>query len=97
MEPLVVSEKLVALFKFWLNGQLHDGMRCQNELFRCIHRVNTQKQQQLYSLGVVLAQKRVETIITASKSQYTLWVSLRSSIPTERTAGTISILNAKSR
>lgn len=77
MEPLVINEKLVSLFKFWRDGQIHDGMGCRNEIFSCLRSADLRKRQQIYDLGWALAQEGVQVVITVSDAKYTLWSSLR--------------------
>ncbi|MBD2155629.1 hypothetical protein [Leptolyngbya sp. FACHB-16] len=78
MEPLLICETFVSRFKFWMDGQTHDGMQHRNELFRCLREETILGRQQVYDLSWALAQEGVHTVITASKGHYTLWVSLRS-------------------
>ncbi len=78
MEPLVVCEQFVSRFKFWLDGQMQDGMQHRNELFRWLRAEKVAGRQRIYDLGWALSHEGVHTIITASKEHYTLWVNLRS-------------------
>ncbi|MBD2256096.1 hypothetical protein [Pseudanabaena sp. FACHB-2040] len=77
MEPLVINEKLVSLFKFWFDGQIYDGMGCRNEIFSCLRVADHRKRQQIYDLGWALAEEGVQVVITVSDSKYTLWSNLR--------------------
>ncbi|XHX77376.1 MAG: hypothetical protein RBJ76_23500 [Stenomitos frigidus ULC029] len=78
MEPLLVNEKLVSLFKFWANGKLQNGMRCSNELFRQVRTFTFDQRQKVYSLGWALAERGIRTVITWSLQGYALWVCMRS-------------------
>ncbi|MBD2155627.1 hypothetical protein [Leptolyngbya sp. FACHB-16] len=78
MEPLLICETFVSRFKFWLDGQIHDGMQHRNELFRCLRKETVLGRQQVYDLSWALSHEGVHTVVTASKGHYTLWVSLRS-------------------
>lgn len=78
MEPMLICEDFISRFKFWLDGQMQDGMHHRNELFRCLRTEKLLGRQKIYDLGWAIAQEGVHTVITASKDHYTLWVSLRS-------------------
>lgn len=78
MAPLLICANLVSSFKFWSNGQICDGMTYRNEFFRSIQTVNPERRQQIFDLGWVLSQEGAQVIITVSKQQYMLWISLHS-------------------
>jgi hypothetical protein len=78
MEPLLINETFISRFKFWLDGQVQDGMHHREELFRCFRTETQQGRQRIYDLGWALSHEGVHTVITASQHHYTLWVSLRS-------------------
>ncbi|MBF2027642.1 MAG: hypothetical protein IGS48_12875 [Oscillatoriales cyanobacterium C42_A2020_001] len=78
MEPLLISENLVSFFKFWLDEQVHDGMRWGHELFHQYESFDKSQRQQAYSFAWALAERGVQVVITASQSNYRVWGSLRS-------------------
>lgn len=76
--PLVLHEDNLKQFKFWFNGALQDGLTFKNELFCRLHSVKAESRALLYQYAFQLA-SRETIVITASKSTYSIWISLRSS------------------
>lgn len=83
MKLLVISEQLISPFRFWLDGELQNGMRFQGELFRRFYVAESTNLESTYSLGVALRQERLQAIITYTGAEktpsscYTIWVNLR--------------------
>ncbi|HEY9662917.1 MAG TPA: hypothetical protein V6C65_31115 [Allocoleopsis sp.] len=92
MEPLLIYEKFISRFKFWLDGQVQDGMQHRHELFRCLHIETLLGRQKIYDLSWALSHEGVHTVITVSKEHYTLWVNLRSLAKLERA---LNLINSK--
>jgi uncharacterized membrane protein YhfC len=73
---LLINEALVAQFKFWRDGQVQQGMRFRNRLFCQVRSFDRNDREQVFNFSHRLAHAGVEAMITATTSQYTLWVSL---------------------
>lgn len=77
MEMLFINEALVSPFKFWRNGQVQQGMRFGDRLFCHVRSFERDARAQVFDMSHQYAYAGVEAMITATPSQYTLWVSLR--------------------
>lgn len=78
MEPLLLSEDCVCFFKFWLDGKIQAGMRWNYTLFRHCRTFDKCHRQQVYALAWALMEHDLQVVITASKSDYQVWLSLNS-------------------
>ncbi|MBL1175283.1 hypothetical protein [Pantanalinema sp. GBBB05] len=76
MEPLLLSEDCVFFFKFWLDGQIQEGMRWGYKLFRHCRTFDKDHRQQVYTLAWALMEHEVPVVITASQFNYRVWISL---------------------
>ncbi|HEY9907117.1 MAG TPA: hypothetical protein V6D18_05850 [Thermosynechococcaceae cyanobacterium] len=80
MDTLLINEKLIAQFKFWLDGQVQQGMRFRNELFGCAAGFQSSQRHEAFDLAWRLSQRPgQQVVVTTSNFHYTVWVSLRSS------------------
>ncbi|OLP18039.1 hypothetical protein BST81_13485 [Leptolyngbya sp. 'hensonii'] len=77
-DPLVVREEFIQPFKFWMDDQVRIGMRLQSELYCCTGRFTSTQRQQAFDTAWNLAQEGLAVVITAARSHYTVWKSLRS-------------------
>ncbi len=75
--PPILKEGDCNSFKFWFNHRIQHGMVYQNELFYRIKMVPPQDRALLYHQACKLAQHS-SVVVTASREQYSLWLSLRS-------------------
>lgn len=80
--PLLITEQMIVPFKFWLDGQLQDGMRCGADLFRHYQTFNSDRREQAYSLAWALAENGVQVAITVCNANYRLWLGLRAQAET---------------
>lgn len=89
MSTLVLIEQhLASYFKFWLNGQISEGMCHGQELFRKFRVFGAHRRAHAYSLGYALTQQGIAAAITCTgdrsvepdEQQYTLWISLRTAL-----------------
>jgi hypothetical protein len=80
--PLVINEHQGAVFKFWFEDQLNDGLRLRNGLFRRVQTFDILHRDQAYALAYALGQQSVQTVITCSKTRYIVWVDLK--VPFEK-------------
>ncbi len=76
--PPVLHEDSLKCFKFLMDGELHDGLQYNNELFYRIYKANADDRNKLYQYALQLS-LREAIVITISKSSSSLWISLRSS------------------
>jgi hypothetical protein len=75
--PIILAEGNYRSFKFWFNEQLQDGLCYRDELFYRLTSVLIPHRTQLYRAACQLAQSD-PVIVTASRTEYSMWVSLRS-------------------
>jgi hypothetical protein len=78
MFPAIIPARLVHEFKFWDGGNVHQGMRCGTNFYRCVASFPLNQPQQAYSLGTNLCEQHQQAALTKSKAGYTVWLSLRS-------------------
>lgn len=100
METLLISENLVSQFKFWRDGQTQTGMRFRNELFCYVSKFDSRQRHKVFELAWNLACEGAQVVITAERSQYTVWVSLRSPNPTatlEQIAQTLAVSSTSAK
>jgi hypothetical protein len=78
MLPKVLPESRVQVFKFWFNGALQDGTHHYNELYYRALTVEADKRTRLYHLACKFSEQRAEALVSVTKDQCSLWISLRS-------------------
>lgn len=78
MLPLLLSHELVHAFKFWHNGELHEGMSSGKDLYRLQAKFYPQERQRAFQVATELAQQGLQVCVTCLRTEYKIWVSLRS-------------------
>jgi hypothetical protein len=78
--PVLLIQDQVILFKFWLNGNVQEGLQYRNKLFFKSQLFQCYQRAEALELGYKISQKNIQTVITFSELNYTLWVDLQSSI-----------------
>lgn len=77
MEPILLTEEIVSFFKFWMDGQIQEGMRWNCELFRH-HRTFSKSQRELvFTSAWELTHDGTQVVITVSPDKYQIWLNLR--------------------
>lgn len=76
--PMLVSEKELALFNFYLGDTVLEGMRYHNELYGLVCQVNAQEQVEAYSLACALNLQSGPVVVSTNVQHYKVWISLRS-------------------
>ena len=80
METLLINEKFISQFKFWLDGQVQQGMRFRSELFAHVAEFKSSQRREAFDLTWKLSQEKgQQVIVTATNSHYIVWLNLRSS------------------
>lgn len=77
METLLINEQFVSQFKYWRDGQIRVGMRFRNNLFESVCQFKPNQRPQAFELAWQLDQSGKEVVVTASPTQYTVWVNLK--------------------
>lgn len=77
METLLINEQFVSQFKYWRAGQVRTGMRFRSNLFEYVSQFKQHQRPQAFERAWELTQTGREAIVTASATQYTVWVNLR--------------------
>lgn len=77
MLPLVLSHQIVHPFKFWHNEQLLEGMCSGKELYCLQSNFAADCRQTAFRLATNLAEQGAQVCITCLRSEYRVWVSLR--------------------
>lgn len=75
--PQVLKEQNARQFKFWFNGNLQDGMYCQNDLFYRLQTVAIGERAMLYKLACKLMSQGADVVVTVSEADCSLWANLR--------------------
>lgn len=75
--PVVVNEELTLSFKYWDQG-IKKGLRHNNELYTHFYSFSVRERLKAYEIAYEQAKGGVGVCITVSKTQYSIWVSLRS-------------------
>lgn len=81
METLLINEQFVSQFNHWREGQMRKGMRFRNNLFEHVAVFDYRQRQQVFELTERLAETGKEVVVTASPTQYMVWVNLRTIRP----------------
>ncbi|HEY9751016.1 MAG TPA: hypothetical protein V6C63_20200 [Allocoleopsis sp.] len=77
MLPLVLSHELVHPFKFLYNHEIHEGMCSGKELYCLWERFPASSRQKAFAVAMDLAEQGRQVCITCMRSEYKIWVSLR--------------------
>ena len=77
MYTLVLSHELVQPFKFWYQNEIREGMCSNQEIYRLCGTYKTEDRQKAFSLGVALAEHGAQACVTCMRTEYKVWVSLR--------------------
>jgi hypothetical protein len=77
METLLINEQFVFQFKYWRDGQIRVGMRFRSNLFESVSQFKHNQRPQAFELAWQLDQGGKEVVVTASPTQYTVWVNLK--------------------
>lgn len=76
--PTVLTEQLIAPFNFFLNGEIRQGMRHQDELYGHLYEFDARSRLQAYQIACRLMEQAVPVLMTASAQRYVIWINLRS-------------------
>jgi len=77
MLPVVLSENVVNLFKFYMDGSIREGMRYNDELYVLAHKFPGSHWLKGYQIACELAASEKLVAITASDDRYAIWIGLR--------------------
>ncbi|WOD40185.1 hypothetical protein [Nodosilinea sp. E11] len=80
MLPLIVVENLVSPFKFWHEG-IHVGMLYRNDFYMILQKFDSVDRTQAHAKATEESNKGFKVCITVSKTHYTVWVEMRSRMP----------------
>lgn len=75
--PVVVNEELTFSFKYWDRG-IKKGIRHSSELYTHLHSYPASERLKAYEVAYDQAKQGIRVCITVSKTQYSVWLSLRS-------------------
>jgi hypothetical protein len=76
--PTVVQEPAKALFRFFQQGTLREGLIFENDVYGLIRQYSLIQRQQGYQVAWALTDQKVPFILTASEVRYGVWICLRS-------------------
>ncbi|MEO1148207.1 MAG: hypothetical protein AAFY26_21730 [Cyanobacteria bacterium J06638_22] len=82
MLPPVINEQEISPFKFWFEDSIQDGMYYRSELYYRRHIGDVRHRAQIYHYACKLAYC-ISTVVTLTKHQCSIWVSLRGERPGE--------------
>lgn len=77
MLPVVLSENVVNLFKFYMDGSIREGMWYNNELYGLAREFPESHRLKGYQIACELAEQGTPVVITASDDRYAIWIGLR--------------------
>lgn len=77
MLPVVLSENVVNLFKFYMDGSIREGMWYNNELYGLARQLSGSHRLKGYQMACELAEQGTPVVVTASDDRYAIWISLR--------------------
>jgi hypothetical protein len=83
--PPIVNEAIVHKFTYWSN-QVQIGMRYGKELYTLVHTYPVEDRLKACSVACEYVAQGIGVCITASKSAYSVWLSLRSLSAATQTA-----------
>jgi hypothetical protein len=76
--PTVVQEPSRAIFRFFQQGNLREGLRFESDVYGLIQQYTLIQRQQSYQVAWALTDQKVPFILTASEKRYAIWICLRS-------------------
>lgn len=77
MLPVVLSEHVVNLFKFYMDGSIREGMWYNNELYGLARELSDSHRLKGYQIACELAEQEAPVVVTASDDRYAIWIGLR--------------------
>lgn len=77
MLPVVLSENVVNLFKFYMDGSICEGMRYNGELYGLAREFSGSHRLKGYQIACELAEQGTPVVVTAADDRYAIWISLR--------------------
>lgn len=79
MLPMLLAERLIHQFNFYLGFEMRQGMRYGNELYELTYEFNAHSRLEAYQIACELLEHGIPDVITASiDDRYKVWISLRS-------------------
>jgi hypothetical protein len=79
METLLINEEFISQFKFWLDGQVQQGMTFRDDLFGYVAEFKNSQRHEAFDLTWKLSQENgQQVVVTATRSHYRIWLNLRS-------------------
>lgn len=92
MLPKVLNEKQVHPFKFYLEGEVQQGMRHNGLLYALVGTFSLKERLKAYDVATQLAESDCRAVVTVS-DQYCIWIPLTSSeyLRWQRSAATRAI------
>lgn len=75
--PLVLDESLVHRFKYWNEG-VQQGISHRNELYAHLQSYSANERLKAYETAYKQAEEGYIVCITVSKTNYSVWLNLRS-------------------
>lgn len=77
--PLTLSEELIYPFQWYLQGEIREGMRFQDEIYGLIARFDANQRTVAYELACELASGGGQVVVTVANSTETrqIWLNLR--------------------
>lgn len=76
--PLVVDEKLLHPFQFYMGSAVEEGVRYESELYGFVHQFAPEFKLQACQLACELILQGALVIVSTSSTRCVVWVSLRS-------------------
>lgn len=80
MLPIVLSESVLQLFKFYRDGSIREGILHHNELYGLTYEFSTEHRLRGYQIACELAQQGTPVVVSVSSHRYVIWIGLRSPI-----------------
>ncbi len=97
MLPKVLNEKQVHPFKFYLEGEVQQGMRHDGLLYALVSTFSLKERLKAYDLATQLAESDCRAVVTVS-DRYSIWIPLTSAeyLRWQRCAATVQVREKKS-
>ena len=97
MLPKVLNEKQVHPFKFYLEGEVQQGMRHDGLLYALVSTFSLKERLKAYDLATRLAESECRAVVTVS-NQYSIWIPLTSAeyLRWQRCASNVQVIEKKS-
>lgn len=73
----VVSENLVQRFNFYLQGEIHQGMQHNCDLYGLVEEVEPKQRFKVFELAQALSSQAQAIVVTDADDRYRIWVSLK--------------------